>query len=142
MFTGFTHQQIKTQGITINLVRGGSGYPILLLHGYPQTHVCWHRIAPVLAERFTVVCPDLRGFGDSAKPPADPEHLAYSKRVMAQDQVEVMRTLGFREFAVVGHDRGARVAHRMALDHSERVTKLALLDIVPTRWVFAHVTKE
>ena len=142
MFTGFTHQQIKTQGITINLVRGGSGYPILLLHGYPQTHVCWHRVTPVLAERFTVVCPDLRGFGDSAKPPSDPEHLAYSKRVMAQDQVEVMQSLGFSEFAVVGHDRGARVAHRMALDHAEKVTKLALLDIIPTSTAFANVNKE
>ena len=142
MFDGFIRQQIKTQETTINLVRGGSGYPILLLHGYPQTHVCWHLIAPALAERFTVVCPDLRGFGDSAKPPSDPEHLAYSKRVMAQDQVEVMQSLGFSEFAVVGHDRGARVAHRMALDHAEKVTKLALLDIIPTSTAFANVNKE
>jgi haloacetate dehalogenase len=142
MFDGFTHKQIKTQETTINLVQGGNGDPILLLHGYPQTHVCWHRVAPVLAERFTVVCADLRGFGDSAKPPSDPEHLAYSKRVMAQDQVEVMRSLGFNKFAVVGHDRGARVAHRMALDHAEKVKKLALLDIVPTSWAFANVDKE
>ena len=142
MFDGFIRQQIKTQETTINLVRGGSGYPILLLHGYPQTHVCWHLIAPALAERFTVVCPDLRGFGDSAKPPSDPEHLTYSKRVMAQDQVEVMQSLGFSEFAVVGHDRGARVAHRMALDHAEKVTKLALLDIIPTSTAFANVNKE
>lgn len=142
MFDGFTRQQIKTRGTSINLVRGGSGYPVLLLHGYPQTHVCWHRVAPLLAERFTVICPDLRGFGDSAKPPTDPEHLAYSKRVMAQDQVEVMRSLGFSEFAVVGHDRGARVAHRMALDHAERITKLALLDIIPTSVAFASVDRE
>jgi haloacetate dehalogenase len=142
MFEGFTRQQIKTQETTINLVRGGSGYPLLLLHGYPQTHVCWHRVAPILAERFTVVCPDLRGYGDSAKPPSDPEHLAYSKRQMAHDQVEVMQSLGFREFAVVGHDRGARVAHRMALDHAEKITKLVLLDIVPTSGAFAHVNKE
>jgi haloacetate dehalogenase len=142
MFDGFTGEQIKTQETTINLVRGGCGYPVLLLHGYPQTHVCWHRVAPLLAERFTVVCPDLRGCGDSAKPPGDPEHLAYSKRVMAQDQVEVMRSLGFREFAVVGHDRGARVAHRMALDHAGKITKLALLDIVPTRTAFANVNQE
>ncbi len=141
MFDGFTQEQIDTQAGTINLVQGGSGYPILLLHGYPETHVCWHRIAPTLAERFTVVCPDLRGCGDSAKPPSDPEHLAYSKRVMAQDQVEVMARLGFSEFAVVGHDRGARVAHRLALDHAERVTKLALLDIIPTRDAFAKVDK-
>jgi haloacetate dehalogenase len=142
MFEDFTRKQIKTQETTINLVQGGRGYPILLLHGYPQTHVCWHRVAPTLAERFTVVCTDLRGFGDSAKPPSDPEHLTYSKRVMAQDQVEVMQNLGFEEFAVIGHDRGARVAHRMALDHSERITKLALLDIIPTNTAFANVDKE
>jgi haloacetate dehalogenase len=142
MFDGFTRQHITTQETTINLVQGGRGDPILLLHGYPQTHVCWHRVAPILAERFTVVCPDLRGFGDSTKPPSDPEHLAYSKRVMAQDQVEVMQSLGFSEFAVVGHDRGARVAHRMALDHAEKVTKLALLDIIPTSTAFANVNKE
>ena len=142
MFDGFTRQQIDARGVTINLVRGGSGYPVLLLHGYPQTHACWHRVAPMLAERFTVVCPDLRGFGDSDKPPGDPEHLTYSKRVMALDQVEVMRALGFDKFAVVGHDRGARVAHRMALDHPARVTKLTLLDIIPTSTAFANVDKE
>lgn len=142
MFEDFTRQQIKTQETTINLVRGGRGYPVLLLHGYPQTHVCWHRVAPILAEEFTVVCPDLRGYGDSAKPSGDPEHLAYSKRVMAQDQVEVMQSLGFNEFAVVGHDRGARVAHRMALDHAENITKLVLLDIIPTRTAFTNVDKE
>jgi haloacetate dehalogenase len=142
MFDGFTRQQVNAQGITINLVRSGNGYPVLLLHGYPQTHVCWHRVASALAERFTVVCTDLRGFGDSDKPPSDPEHMAYSKRVMAQDQVAVMQSLGFSEFAVVGHDRGARVAHRMALDHAERVTKLALLDIIPTSVAFANVDKE
>jgi haloacetate dehalogenase len=123
-------------------VQGGSGDPVLLLHGYPQTHVCWHRVAPILAERFTIICADLRGYGDSGKPPGDPEHLAYSKRVMAQDQVEVMQSFGFQKFAVVGHDRGARVAHRMALDHSGKITKLVLLDIVPTSWAFAHVDKE
>ncbi len=142
MFDGFTCQQIKTQETTINLVRGGSGYPILLLHGYPQTHVCWHLVAPMLAEQFTVVCPDLRGYGDSAKPQSDSEHLAYSKRVMAQDQVEVMQSLGFTEFAVVGHDRGGRVARRMALDYPERVTKLVLLDIIPTKTAFDTLTKE
>ena len=142
MFDGFTHQQIKTQATTINFVRGGSGYPVMLLHGYPQTHVCWHRVAPPLAEHFTVVCPDLRGCGDSGKPPSDPEYLAYAKRTLAQEQVEVMQRLGFREFAVVGHDRGARVAHRMALDHAEKITKLALLDIIPTSTAFASVNKE
>jgi haloacetate dehalogenase len=141
MFDGFIRQHITMPDTTINLVRGGRGDPVLLLHGYPQTHVCWHCVAPILAERFTVVCPDLRGSGDSAKPPSDPEHRAYSKRTMACDQVEVMQRLGFREFAVVGHNRGARVAHRMALDSAEHVTKLALLDIIPTSTAFAHVNK-
>jgi pimeloyl-ACP methyl ester carboxylesterase len=107
MFAGFIREQIKTREMTVNLVRGGSGAPVLLLHGYPQTHVCWHLVEPKLAEQFTVVCTDLRGFGDSGKPPSDPEHLAYSKRVLAQDQVEVMRQLGSSKFAVVGHDRDA-----------------------------------
>jgi haloacetate dehalogenase len=142
MFDGFIYKRIEIQETTINLVQGGRGDPILLLHGYPETHICWHRVAPILAERFTVVCPDLRGFGDSGKPPSDPEHLAYSKRVMAQDQVEVMQNLGFNKFAVVGHDRGARVAHRMALDHAEKIAKLALLDIIPTSTAFANVDKD
>src|SRR5205085_4439446 len=142
VFAGFARQRIATPETTINLVRGGSGCPILLLHGYPQTHVCWHRVAPILAERFIVICSDLRGCGDSAKPPSDPEHLAYSKRMMAHDQVEVMQSLGFSEFAVVGHDRGARVAHRMALDYAEKITKLALLDIIPTSMAFANVNQE
>ncbi|HEV8427063.1 MAG TPA: alpha/beta hydrolase [Pyrinomonadaceae bacterium] len=142
MFKGFTHKQIKTRGATINLVQGGKGPPVLLLHGYPETHVCWHLVAPTLAERFTVICSDLRGCGDSAKPESDPEHLNYSKRVMAQDQVEVMQALGFDQFVVVGHDRGARVAHRLALDHPKEVTKLALLDIIPTSAAFERVDKE
>src|SRR5262245_64648092 len=125
MFDGFTRQQINTQETTINLLRSGSGFPILLLHGYPQTHVCWHRVGPILAERFTVVCADLRGLGDSGKPASDSEHLTYSKRTMAQDQLEVMQNLGFNEFAVVGHDRGARVAHRMALENPGKISKLA-----------------
>jgi len=142
MFEDFIQKQIETQETIIHLVQGGRGDPLLLLHGYPETHACWHRVAPILAERFTVICPDLRGFGDSAKPPSDPEHLAYSKRAMAQDQVEVMKSLGFHEFAVVGHDRGARVAHRMALDHAEKIVKLALLDIIPTRTAFANVDQD
>lgn len=142
MFEGFQRKRIKTQHTSINLVQRGSGYPVLLLHGYPETHACWHRVAPLLAERFTVVCSDLRGCGDSSKPESDPEHLNYSKRTMAQDQVEVMQALGFHEFAVVGHDRGARVAHRLALDHKEKVTKLALLDIIPTSAAFERADKE
>lgn len=142
MFDGFERKQIKVNGATINLVQGGKGKPVLLLHGYPETHVCWHLVAPKLTEHFTLVCTDLRGCGDSSKPDGDPEHLAYSKRTMAQDQVEVMQSLGFSEFAVVGHDRGARVAHRLALDHAKNVTKLALLDIIPTSVAFEKVDKE
>jgi len=128
----FEQSRITTSGAEINLRKAGQGPPLLLLHGYPQTQVMWHRIAPALAERFTVVLTDLRGYGDSAKPPGGIDHEAYSKRAMALDQAEVMTALGFEEFAVVGHDRGARVGHRLALDHGSRVTKLAVLDIAPT----------
>ncbi len=132
MLDGFEQTRIATTGAEINLRRAGQGPPLLLLHGYPQTLVMWHRIAPALAKRFTVVLADLRGYGDSAKPPGGNHHEAYSKRAMARDQAEVMTALGFEEFAVVGHDRGARVGHRLALDHGSRVTKLAVLDIAPT----------
>lgn len=115
---------------------GGSGPPVLLLHGYPQTHAMWHRVAPALASEFTVVAADLRGYGDSSKPTGDPAHETYSKRAMAADQIAVMRSLGYERFAVVGHDRGARVAHRMCLDHPASVTRAAVLDIVPTRTMF------
>jgi len=132
MFEGFENKRLETSGAEINLRLGGSGPPLLLLHGYPQTHVMWHRVAPYLAERFTVAAADLRGYGDSAKPASDPAHAAYSKRAMARDQVEVMGSLGFERFAVVGHDRGARVTHRMTLDHPDRVERAAVLDICPT----------
>ncbi len=132
MLDGFQQDRITTTGAEINLRRAGEGPPLLLLHGYPQTHVMWHKIAPALAERFTVVLTDLRGYGDSAKPPGGYKHEAYSKRARAQDQVEVMAALGFASFGVAGHDRGARVGHRLALDHPERVSRLALLDIAPT----------
>ena len=141
MFEGFEHLQIKTTGATINVLKGGKGAPVLLLHGYPQTHVMWHKIAPRLANDFSLVLPDLRGYGDSSKPPDGDDHFGYSKRATAQDQVEVMEQLGFKQFAVVGHDRGGRVAHRMALDHSERVTKLAVLDIAPTHKLYHNVSK-
>ena len=135
---GFDRTRIATSGAEINVRKAGAGPPLLLLHGYPQTHVMWHKIAPRLAERFTVVLTDLRGYGDSAKPPGGAHHEAYSKRAMARDQVEVLAALGFERFAVVGHDRGARVTHRMALDHPERVSKAAVLDIAPTLHMYEH----
>jgi haloacetate dehalogenase len=140
-FGGFDTLDVPTRETTIHLVRGGSGPPLLLLHGYPQTHVMWHRVAPRLAEHFTVVAPDLRGYGDSAKPPGGADHMTYAKRTMARDQVEVMHALGFERYAVVGHDRGARVAYRMALDHPRCVRRLATLDIVPTHTTFNAVDR-
>ena len=137
MFEGFERTQIETTGTTINLVRGGSGPPLLLLHGYPQTHVEWHKVAPTLSRHFTVVAPDLRGYGDSGKPPAAPgDHTVYCKRATAQDQVEVMAELGFDGFHVVGHDRGARVGHRMALDHPDKVWTFTSLDVVASQAAF------
>ena len=132
MFAGFTQHKVATAGAEINFRRGGDGPPVLLLHGYPQTHVMWRKVAPGLARRFSVVAADLRGYGDSSIPPSDREHRAYSKRAMAVDMVELMAHLGWSKFAVVGHDRGGRVAYRMALDDPGIVTKLAVLDIVPT----------
>ncbi len=146
MFEGFERNRIGTGGAEINLVRGGDGPPVLLLHGYPQTLAMWHAVAPRLAEEFTVVAADLRGYGDSSKPETlpdgDPDHATYSKRAMALDGVAVMEALGFPSFAVVGHDRGGRVGHRMALDHPEKVTKLAVLDIAPTLHVFERADRE
>jgi haloacetate dehalogenase len=139
MFEGFESRRVEGHGAEIFLRIGGSGAPVLLLHGYPQTHATWHRVAPALASRFTVVCPDLRGYGDSSAPPSDATHAPYSKRVMAQDMVEVMRGLGFPQFAVVGHDRGGRVAYRMALDHPTLVSRLAVLDMGPTLEVWERI---
>ena len=121
MMEGYTRQEIKTSGATIVTLHGGKGPPLLLLHGNPFTHLSWHKFAPRLAEEFTVVATDLRGYGDSSKPPGGPNQENYSFRAMAQDQVEVMEQLGFKTFMVAGHDRGARVTHRMCLDHPERV---------------------
>jgi len=142
MFENFTTAEIQTSGATVVAVHGGSGPPLLLLHGYPQTHVMWHKVAPLLAIDFTVVATDLRGYGDSSKPPGGLDHVAYSKRAMAHDQVDVMSRLGFETFFVAGHDRGGRVAYRMALDHPDRVTRLALLDIVPTHRLYTDSTRE
>src|SRR5579884_3177568 len=141
-FSGFRRFKTNTSGAIINAVVGGSGPGLLLLHGYPQTHIMWRKIAAQLAEHFTVVIPDLRGYGDSSKPDAGEGHSGYSKRAMALDQVELMGSLGFKKFAVVGHDRGGRVAHRMALDHSGIVERVAVLDIVPTYKLYHSVTKE
>jgi haloacetate dehalogenase len=140
VIAGFSLRRIETGEASINLAVGGAGPPLLLLHGYPQTHLCWHRVAPRLAQRFTVVCPDLRGYGDSCGPAREtPDHAAYSKRAMARDQVAVMAALGFERFGVVGHDRGGRVAYRLAFDHPDRVARLALLDIIPTGEMLARV---
>src|SRR4051795_7330801 len=127
---GFKGEKVQTSGATINVVTGGSGPPLLLLHGAPFTHIAWRLVAPELAKQYTIVAPDLRGYGDSTKPADGENHVNYSKRVMALDNVEVMKHFGFNSFPVVGHDRGGRVAHRMALDHPDKVTKVAVLDII------------
>jgi haloacetate dehalogenase len=138
---GFAPERIQTSGgVTINAVKGGSGPPLLLLHGAPLTLYTWRDVAPRLAADYTVVAADLRGYGDSSKPQGLPDHSNYSKRALAQDQVDVMKHYGFERFAVVGQDRGGRVAHRMALDHPDKVTKAVLIDIVPTYYLYTHVT--
>lgn len=139
MFEKFAERRIANSGAEIHVLVGGDGPALLLLHGFPQSHVMWHRVAPRLAERFTVVVPDLRGYGESSKPAGDPGHETYSKRATALDQVEVMAALGYDRFRLAGHDRGARVAHRLVLDHPDRVERVAFLDIVPTLEVFARI---
>jgi haloacetate dehalogenase len=142
MFHGFTLTSINTGAATIRARIGGDGPPLLLLHGNPQTHVMWHRVAAVLGRRFTVVATDLTGYGMSSKPPSTPDHLPYSKRAMARDQVAVMRKLGHERFLVAGHDRGGRVAYRMALDSPDVVERLAVLDIIPTGEAFARAGRD
>ena len=143
-FKEFETERIKTSGATIHTVYGGNrdAPPLLLLHGIPETHVLWRNVAPMLAQENFVVMTDLRGSGASSKPPGGGDHFAYSKRAMAQDQVEVMRHLGFEKFALVGHDRGGRVAHRLALDYPGALTKLVILDIVPTSLLYQQITQE
>lgn len=139
MFPGFEQVRVDVDGVTVHARTAGDGPPLLLLHGFPQSHVMWHPIAPALAARHTVVAADLRGYGDSDRPPAGEDHAGYSFRAMAADQVGLMRALGHERFAVVGHDRGARVTHRMALDHPDAVTRAAVLDILPTLHLYDHV---
>ncbi len=141
-FPGFKQISIKTSGATINGVMGGSGPPLLLLHGYPQSHLEWHKISPMLTKNYTVVATDLRGYGDSSIPEDGINHFGYSKRATAQDQVEVMEQLGFKSFSLAAHERGARVGHRMALDHPTKVQKLVVMDIVPTHKLYASTNKE
>lgn len=140
-FPGFRSENVTTSGAVIHAVIGGNGPPVLLLHGAPQSHVSWHAVARELARDYTVVATDLRGYGESGKVEGGGDHSAYSKRTNANDQVEVMRHFGFERFSVFGHDRGARVTHRLALDHPQRVERAAVLDIVPTHYLFTHVTK-
>ena len=138
-FPGFTVSKVKTSGAEIHVVKGGEGPPLLLLHGAPQTHITWRLVAPQLMKNYTLVIPDLRGYGDSSKPADTPDHANYSKRNMALDMIEVMKSFGFDRFPVVGQDRGGRVGHRLAVDHPDKITKLAVMDIVPTHYHYTHV---
>jgi len=140
---GFDVQRVQLPDLTINYASAGTGPPILLLHGHPQTHVVWRKVAPRLVEAgYQVIAPDLRGYGDSDKPESDPSHLPYSKRVMAADQIDLMKHLGYETFSVVGHDRGGRVAHRLALDFPDAVERLVVLDIAPTQTMYAQTNQE
>lgn len=141
MFSGFAIHDLDVDGVLIHARVGGKGPPVLLLHGYPQTHVIWRHVAGALAESHTVIVSDLRGYGDSSKPASQADHSSYCKRAMAADQVGLMTALGYERFAVIGHDRGARVAHRLCLDHAPRVERAGVLDIVPTRHAFANVNR-
>jgi pimeloyl-ACP methyl ester carboxylesterase len=140
-FPGFESRRVKTSGATINVLVGGNGPAVLLLHGYPENLLAWRKIAPELSRTNTVVVPDMRGYGDSEKPDGGEDHVNYSKRAMALDQVELMAALGFEKFAVVGHDRGARVAQRLAQDQPDRVDRAMFLDVVPTDYMYQTADK-
>jgi haloacetate dehalogenase len=142
LFPGFRVEDVKTNGATIHVLSKGSGPPLLLLHGHPETHVTWHKVAPALADRYSIVVPDLRGYGDSSKPDYSPRSARYSFRDMAEDMVEVMGHLGYKQFMVAGHDRGGRVVHRMMLDYPDLVTRGAVLDIAPTLTMYDETSKE
>jgi len=137
----FKVQKIKTSQVEINLAHSGNGFPLVLLHGYPQTHYMWHKVAPELSEHFHVICPDLRGYGDSSKPAGTDDHLNYSKRVMANDIIEIMDSFGYKTFFAAGHDRGGRVLHRMCLDHPDSVKRACVMDIAPTHTMFKTADK-
>ena len=140
-FPGFAHIDVRTSGAVIRMRHGGSGPPLLLVHGNPQNHTCWYKIAARLAKHFHVILPDLRGYGDSSLPEAGADHINYSFRAMAQDLLEIMDQLGYGKFYVAGHDRGARTTHRMCMDHPQRILKACLMDIVPNHYVWTHTTK-
>lgn len=142
MFPGFAVSTVKTTGAVINVLKGGKGPPLLLIHGHPETHVTWHKIAADLARNYTVIIPDLRGYGDSSKPDGGENHINYSFRAMAQDQVETMQHFGYQRFLVAGHDRGARVVHRLCLDHPNSVLKACIMDIAPTLTMYSDTNKE
>ncbi len=142
MLDGFQRADIQTSGARIVTVSGGSGLPLLLMHGNPFNHLSWLKVAPTLAREFSVVLTDLRGYGDSEKPPGGTDHSGYSFRAMARDQVEVMASLGFDSFYAAGHDRGARVLHRMCLDHPAKVKRAAILDIIPQHYLYSHINKQ
>lgn len=134
----FKEEKIKVNDIEINVKHGGYKTPLLLIHGYPQTHIMWHKVVEKLSEKYYIVCPDLRGYGDSSKPIGDELHVNYSKKTMAKDMVTLMSALGFEEFFVAGHDRGARVTHRMCLDYPQKIKKACVMDITPTYHMFKH----
>jgi len=141
LFPNFKEEKIETSGATINICHGGKGKPLLLLHGYPQTHSMWHKVAPQLSKDFHVICADLRGYGDSSKPESSEDHYTYSKRAMAGDIIEVMNALGYKKFFVAGHDRGGRVVHRMCLDFPANIEKACVMDIAPTHTMFSTADK-